>query len=295
MRVIRFLVASFSVALLVASCVVDEDFADAQFLCDPKGGSDECPEGMSCSLDGRCRHSPASPDGGAGTGGGDAGNDGNCFPATCGTLAPKCGELDDGCGNPLTCGCAAPNTCGGGGKLGECGCSKQQSLTRSADAVFEAKITGNAAWTNLSDARLSDDKWATTAAPLDAGKTTNQLKASAFGFTLPAGALVRGVEVGIERSASGSATALKDQDVRVLVKGAPLPTNGAKNIPWATADTAASYGSATELWGATAIQAGEVEAADFGVLLTVTASAADTPRVDAISMTVHFEDPACPN
>lgn len=273
-----------------ASCVVDESFEDGQFLCDPSGGEGECPEGLRCAVDGRCRKGLSAS---GGTGGKDGGPDGSCFPTTCQTLAPKCGDLDDGCGNTLTCGCTAPFTCGGGAKPGECGCSKQQSKTRPADAVFEAKVTGNVAWTGVSEAAQSDDKWATAA--LDAGKTTNQLKASAFGFSLPVGALVKGVEVSVERSAQGSASALTDKDVRVLVKGAPLATNGAKNAAWPTADAAAKYGSATELWGATAITLAEVQAADFGVLLTVSASAAATARVDAITLTVHYEDPACPN
>ena len=87
MRLSRVACASVFAALLFSSCVVDESFSDGQFLCDPQGGADECPEGMKCSLDGRCRHSPAKTDGG--TGGKDGGNDGNCFPTqpTCsGTL-----------------------------------------------------------------------------------------------------------------------------------------------------------------------------------------------------------------
>lgn len=282
-----------SALAVVSSCVVDESFDDGQFLCDPNGGDGECPDGMRCSLDGRCRHSAAKLDGG--TGGKDGGGDGSCFPTTCSTLAPKCGDLDDGCGSTVTCGCSSPYTCGGSGKPGECGCTKQQAATRFADAIFEQKITGNAAWTNLGNASASDDKWATTASALDASKTTNLLKASAFGFTLPANAKVLGVEVSIERSATSSASSLKDAEVRLLVKGSPLTSNGAKNVAWATADWSAKYGTATELWGATSIAKADVEAADFGVSLSVTASATDTPRVDAVSITVHFEDPACPN
>ena len=289
----RLAIAALAAWVVASSCVVNASFDDAQFLCDPKGGSDECPEGMRCSLDGRCRHSPASPDGGGGTGGKDGGNDGSCFPTTCETLAPKCGDLDDGCGDTISCGCQAPFTCGGGSKQGECGCTKKQSQKRFADAIFEQKITGNVAWTNLNDAALSDDKWAT--AVLDASKTTHQLKASAFGFQLPDKAVILGVELAIERSAQGSATALKDQDVRVLVKGAPLATNGAMPDAWPTTDAVATHGSATSLWGATSISRADVMAPDFGALLTVTASAAATSRVDAISITVHFEDPACPN
>lgn len=290
----RALVFSFfAVAASAASCVVDESFDEAQFLCDPSGGYGECPDGLRCAVDGRCRKSLSGSGGSGGIGGKDGGGDGSCFPTTCDTLAPKCGDLDDGCGNQLTCGCQAPFTCGGGAKPGECGCSKKQSRTRSADAVFEAKVTGSVAWASVGEAALSDDKWATAA--LDAGKTTNQLKASAFGFALPANAVVKGVEVSLERSAQGSASALTDKDVRVLVKGAPLATNGAKSTAWPTTDATAKYGSATELWGATAITLAEVQAADFGVLLTVAASAAATARVDAISLTVHYEDPACPN
>ncbi len=295
MRGLGFSLSLLLVTMLVASCVVDEDFDDGHFLCDPGGGEDECPEGLRCAQDGRCRKSLSLPDGSAGTGGKDSGADGSCFPTTCQSLAPKCGDLDDGCGNKLNCGCQAPDSCGGAGTPGVCGCTKKQSRTRFADAVFEAKITGNTAWTNVADAALSDDKWATTAVALDAGKTTNQLKASAFGFTLPPKAVVLGVEIGIERSALGSATALKDKEVRVLVKGVALATNGASAAAWSTTDAEAKYGSGTELWGATSISPADVQAADFGVLLTVTATASGTPRVDAISITVHFDDPACPN
>ena len=45
-----------------------------------------------------------------------------CTPTTCTALAIKCGPAGDGCGGLLDCGkCIAPDTCGGGGKPGECG------------------------------------------------------------------------------------------------------------------------------------------------------------------------------
>ena len=66
----------------------------------------------------------AGPDAGldAGFDGGlDAGADA-CAPSTCVDLGADCGEVDDGCGTPLTCGsCAAPRTCGGGGVANVCG------------------------------------------------------------------------------------------------------------------------------------------------------------------------------
>jgi len=48
-----------------------------------------------------------------------------CKPTTCAALGIKCGPAGDGCGGLLACGtCVAPDTCGGGGKLGECGSPK---------------------------------------------------------------------------------------------------------------------------------------------------------------------------
>lgn len=276
-----------------ASCVVDDSFNDALFRCDPKGGADECPDDMTCFADGLCRHRSQSSD--SGVGGKDGGPDGSCFPTTCSSLSPKCGVLDDGCGSKVSCDCQKPFTCGGGGKLGECGCTQQQSVTRTAGVVFEQKVTGAASWTNLDAARVSDDQWATTTAAVAAGKATSQLKASVFDFSLPAAAVVKGVEVKIERSAASSSSALKDQEVKLLIKGSAQSANLAKATAWSTGDQLTQYGSATELWGATSISAAYAMDSQFGVLLTVSASAADTPRVDAISMTLHFEDPACPN
>jgi hypothetical protein len=276
-----------SVGVIVIACVVDEQFDDGQFLCDPKGGSDECPDGLSCGVDGVCRHHTAKPDGGGGTGGSPDG----CFPMSCDKLAPKCGKLDDGCGSKIDCGCASPYTCGGAGKIGECGCLHDRSDTRTPGAAFEV-VAGNTTWQNVSDALVSDDAWATTTAAVAAGKSTNTLKASACGFVLPAGAIVTGVQVTIERSATLGT--IHDQEVRLLVKGNPLPTNAAKATDWGTTDAKIAYGGNGDLWGATSISASEVEAADFGVAISVAASTADTPRIDSIGLTVFFEDPACP-
>jgi len=46
----------------------------------------------------------------------------SCTATTCAALGIKCGPAGDGCGGLLDCGkCVAPDTCGGGGKPGECG------------------------------------------------------------------------------------------------------------------------------------------------------------------------------
>jgi hypothetical protein len=50
------------------------------------------------------------------------GNYGVCVPKTCTELGANCGPMGDGCGGLIQCGnCTAPATCGGGGKLSNCG------------------------------------------------------------------------------------------------------------------------------------------------------------------------------
>lgn len=277
--------------LVLAACVVSEEFDDAQFLCDPQGGDGECPSGMSCSADGLCRHSVAKPDGSAGTAGKDGSGDGSCFPKTCESLAPKCGLIEDGCGSVQQCGCTAPDTCGGGGKTGECGCTRNQSRTGQPGAAFEDKPTGSVSWQSHDDARLSNDQWAT--ASLNGGQTSAVLKLVAFDFpNMPAVVNITGVEIAIERSAPGGA--IKDQAVRLLVGGNPTSTVANKNIAWQATDSEAKYGSATDLWGATSLDLSQVKDPQFGVALSVTAAGADTARVDAVKLTVFFEDPSCP-
>jgi hypothetical protein len=274
-------------ALVPGACVVDDSFADAQFKCHQNAGSDECPADMHCDSDGLCRSTSQI----AGGGGGGGSPDG-CFPATCDKLAPACGALDDGCGNTLDCGCTPPNTCGGGDVLGQCGCHRAQVATHSPDAAFQQTVTGSVAWQNVDNARLSDDQYADTASAMASGKITNLLKVSAFSFALPANAVVTGVQVDIERSAP--AGAIKDQEVRVQVGGKPSPNALDKSAAWDTSDASASYGGPSELWGEAEIKVSDVNATDFGVSLTATATASDTPKVDAISITVYFDDPACP-
>jgi hypothetical protein len=47
-----------------------------------------------------------------------------CQPTTCAAQSATCGEIDDGCGNILSCGsCTSPASCGGGGVPNTCGTS----------------------------------------------------------------------------------------------------------------------------------------------------------------------------
>ncbi len=271
---------------LFASACVDDRFDDGQFLCSPKAGNDECPPEMVCGDNGRCARQPTAAGGG---GGGDS-----CVPLSCEEVVPKCGAVSDGCGQLISCNCWPPLTCSGGGIIGECGCTHQQSITKNPNVLYDDATLGTVKWQDVDQCKKSDDVWATTSTAMADKEISHYLKAADFGFALPDGALVTGVGIAVERSQGSGAGTLKDAEVRVLVKGQPLALVAKKTAAWDATDAVITYGGSAELWDATLIAATDVEKPDFGVAVAVTAAGAATPRIDHIEVTVHFEDPACP-
>jgi hypothetical protein len=272
-----FFAVVFALLPLAAACV-DDDFADAQFLCHVGGGEDECPSGMVCNPDGRCR-SPSAADG--------------CIPRTCDQALPSCGSLDDGCGKTIQCGCWPPLSCGGAGIAGKCGCLPQQVIERSASAFWNDQSITGAAWSNPSNARKSDDGVAS--ATLGVDEHSNYLKAAEFGFDLPSTAVVQGIELVVERSASAAAV-VSDHEVRIAIDGVLQPKIDKKPEPWGTADSSETYGSSTELWEASGITPALINESNFGMALAVVSTGAGvSANVDSIRFRVHFANPTCPD
>jgi hypothetical protein len=265
-----------ALSLLPVACV-DDEFGDAQFLCSPSGGADECPPDMACSEDGRCRRK-ALP----------------CTPKTCEQQSPLCGELDDGCGNKLDCSKCWPGlSCGGGGVIGECGCMPKQELERAAGAFWNDATIGSVGWSDPDFARDDDGKVAT--AKLGATQTSNYLKAADFRFSLASTAVVEGIEVLIQRSASAEA-AIGDHEVRVALEGQLLPKIGQKPETWPSTETPASYGGIGDLWDADSeLPPALVSKANFGVALAVkSAGEAGSAEVDSIRVRLFVANPTCP-
>jgi hypothetical protein len=263
--------------LPLAACV-DDDFADGQFLCSPSGGADECPPEMSCDQEGRCRRS-ADP---------------ACKPRACADLAPLCGKRDDGCGGTIDCSdeCWPPQSCGGGGVVGECGCVPKQELEHTAGAFWNDATLGSVSWSNPELARDDDGAFAT--AELGDAAISNYLKAADFRFNLASTAIVEGVEIIVDRSASSEA-ALADHALRVALEGQLLPKIGQSPEAWPSTEAAARYGGAGDLWDADAeIPPAVVNKANFGVALAVAATGgAATARVDSIRVRLFVANPSC--
>jgi CSLREA domain-containing protein len=158
------------------------------------------------------------------------------------------------------------------------------------DCIQVDYAAGTATWTSPENAHRSDNAYATTAVE---GTTSEYLYCRNFGFSLPAGAVIRGIVVDIERrSDSTSDGGSRDASVRLVnAAGTPVGNNGATTTIYTTSDLVEAHGGLSNLWGVS-WTAADINDADFGVVFAVTkpnpAGPAHTIWVDHIRITVYY-------
>jgi hypothetical protein len=129
-----------------------------------------------------------------------------------------------------------------------------------------------------------------------AGGTTTYLRASNFGFTIPAGATINGITAVIERRSALSTQEAKDQEVKIVkADGTRGTTNKAIATVYPTTATTQSYGGAADLWGET-WTATDINDSDFGfVLMCQRHDSSGVMYVDYMSITIDYTPaPASP-
>lgn len=162
-----------------------------------------------------------------------------------------------------------------------------QGALSPATAVDDATV-GTLSWTNPGNVFASDNVYAQRAS---IGGTTHYLKATNFGFTIPAGSTINGILVEIEKKRSnvGADTAV-DNKVNII-KSSISATNYASASNWPIVDTYISYGSSTDLWGET-WTATDINSSSFGVALSANMfpETSMTIYVDHIRITVYYTE-----
>jgi len=150
---------------------------------------------------------------------------------------------------------------------------------------------GTIGWSNPTNIYTSNDARATINLPTSA--TSNYLQATNFGFSIPNGSTIDGIEVLIERRKSGTSSANPIDNIIKLVKGNVIGgTNKSAGVNWVnTIDQTFTFGSSSDLWGNT-LTVSDVNASDFGVALSVSwvgdKFSPGRPEVDHIQITVHY-------
>lgn len=147
---------------------------------------------------------------------------------------------------------------------------------------------GAVAWTSPGNIAIGGQS-ATCA--MGAGQSSQLLVASGFGFNVPAGATITGVQATINKASSKINEF--DSTVSLVLAGTPSGANRASSTAWPTgAGGNVVYGSSSDLWGLS-LQPADVNNAGFGVCIAGQANvAACTLSVAAfVTITVYYTTP----
>jgi len=150
---------------------------------------------------------------------------------------------------------------------------------------------GNAAWSNPGNIVASNDSRAVTAT-MSAGQTSQILRATNFGFSIPSGSTIDGIEVRIERSRTSSGgNQVQDNLIRLRKSTGQVGDNKAVGGNWPNNDTQTTYGGDSDVWSSS-FTVDEINNSGFGVDIRCERSGgtAAAGGVDAVEIRVHYTE-----
>lgn len=152
--------------------------------------------------------------------------------------------------------------------------------TAADDASF-----GATAWSNPSNALVSDDSWA-TCKRTGGANNSHYLKLTNFGFSIPSGNTISGIQVSVEKHAQDAASVF--DAVVSLVKGGSVTGNNKADAvtDWPLSDTVINYGGSSDLWGTTWLYS-DINDSTFGIVISANI-AHSTASVDVVTITVTY-------
>jgi hypothetical protein len=174
------------------------------------------------------------------------------------------------------------------------------SVTSPSTTADDATV-GTVAWTNPTNAEVSDGVFATNAGN---NSTGHYVKANNFGFSIPAGATINGILVGVLRKGTSSQGGVADSTIKLLKGGTyggnnyaqttyvawqPIIANSS-TARWSTTVGTAFYGGCNDLWGQTWASS-DINSSTFGVGVSPShgsGKGSDTGSVDYISIQVFY-------
>jgi hypothetical protein len=183
------------------------------------------------------------------------------------------------------------------------GGTASDSVTVSVLSVTEWKSPGlvenvtrsgsNGVFSNPSNAAASDDAYA-ACTTLRNGQYSDWLRSSNFGFTdedIPAGSIIDGIEVQIERHATAQLPNwwIKDDALYLRKASGQVGDNKADTVnSWPTSDAYASYGGAADIWNTGLVQS-DIVTTDFGCDISVLHGVYNTDAyIDHVRIRVYY-------
>lgn len=152
-------------------------------------------------------------------------------------------------------------------------------------------------WMNLDSAKAADGSFATTDMYpfpncfMSACFTAKAIEGLDFGFTIPANAVITGIQADVKRKAL-TPNAVRDTSVLLLKDGFPSGTDHASPAYWNVNDVYVTYGGPADLWGTTWTPQ-QIDTSAFGVSIKPVnySNSGHTAAVDHIQMTVYYSVP----
>jgi len=117
-------------------------------------------------------------------------------------------------------------------------------------------------------------------------KITHYLKATNFGFAIPAGSTINGIKAEIESALDPGSVAIESAIRIVKADGSISTTNKSIGVTVPSSDTYVVYGGASDVWGES-WSSTNINDADFGVVVSYTGTQGIV-LIDHIRMTVYY-------
>lgn len=128
-----------------------------------------------------------------------------------------------------------------------------------------ATVTSGATpWTNPGNIASSG---LTATCLIPASGLSDKLEATSFGFAIPAGAIINGIQASVNRKASVASQVMDNGIFLLKTNTTPVGSDHSVGGTWPTSSTAQGYGTTADLWGTTWTSA-EVNASTFGLSIT---------------------------
>lgn len=163
-----------------------------------------------------------------------------------------------------------------------------------SSAAASVSYNSGVAWTNPTDAEVSDGVYATSTIT---GGNTDKLQLTGFNFAIPSTATIDGILVGLQRlstNVSGTAVCWDGNNSLPgnvwLLKAGTESGAGQNGILWPTgAEAYQYYGSSSNLWGGSWLYS-DINNANFGVEINanIFGSGSATCKVDSVNVTVYY-------
>jgi hypothetical protein len=174
---------------------------------------------------------------------------------------------------------------------------------RSGTIFSDDNSTGSFAFSSPGNAVASDNNRAIASATISIlTGNTHYLKATGFGFSIPASASICGIQVEVEKNAANVSILawIIDNSVRLLKNGTPAGSDYAKAGAWPTSESYYTYGSTSDYWGlgAAGWTPANINAANFGVIFSSSITGIfgllPSSRINHIQITVSYLDGVLP-